>query len=557
MSRARTAVRRGAMTVVAMILVAAATPAYAYEVTTRTGFQDARSVATSPIGSGAVVAQVTQNSSDANFYLAALSGLPCAGPVPWSIRSGLDAANNVAFSPDGTLIWIALPDSVRAVSATTCLTVGSPVTIPASDITLKGIAVTADGTRVLVANPGSDSISVINAVTRSLVRTVTLATPFYDEPFALAASPTDGTVYFTAASGDHIGSLSSADDYLSVTSVAASHTFSTPQGVAFSPDGRRAYVTNSNPVGGQWTVTVIDTATGGAVADVGSGGVMPYGVAVSPDGRFAYVTNYFGPSMTIIATATNTVAATVSFAGPGISRASAVAVSASGTTAWIPSDGTDTVFEVRLGPGAPTEVAATPGQTTASVAFTAGTHNGASITDYEYSLDGGAWTSAGSAVSPITVRGLTAGTTYSLRLRALNGQAPGDPSNAITVTTSSPSSEAPASRTPSSEVPALKTSAPTIRVQRQRVVITSNVTAPRAGTIVQTGTRLAGRSGTTLCRTTRKAPKAGRYAITCTLGRSVRAVLRTSSLRLRLTTIFTGGSTTATSTRDVVVPRRG
>ena len=60
----------------------------------------------------------------------------------------------------------------------------------------------------------------------------------------------------------------------------------TPCGVAVSPDGTRAYVTNLVDD----TVSVIDTATNTVTATipVGDG---PDGVAVSPDGTRVYVTN--------------------------------------------------------------------------------------------------------------------------------------------------------------------------------------------------------------------------------------------------------------------------
>ena len=72
---------------------------------------------------------------------------------------------------------------------------------------------------------------------------------------------------------------------------------------------------------------------------------------------------------------------------------------------------------------APTALVATPGNGSATIAFTPGADNGSAITNYEYSLSGGLWTalSPGDAASPVTITGLTNGTTYSVRLRAING----------------------------------------------------------------------------------------------------------------------------------------
>jgi YVTN family beta-propeller protein len=84
----------------------------------------------------------------------------------------------------------------------------------------------------------------------------------------------------------------------------ASHAF--PQGVAITPDGARAYVTNVHP----GTVSVIDTATNTVTATITVGDV-PRGVAITPDGARAYVTNEHSDTVSVIDTATNTVTATI------------------------------------------------------------------------------------------------------------------------------------------------------------------------------------------------------------------------------------------------------
>ena len=55
---------------------------------------------------------------------------------------------------------------------------------------------------------------------------------------------------------------------------------------------------------------------------------------------------------------------------------------------------------------APTLNSVTSGDKRVTVAFTAGANNGASITDYEYSLNSGAYISAGTTTSPFTISGL-------------------------------------------------------------------------------------------------------------------------------------------------------
>ena len=80
----------------------------------------------------------------------------------------------------------------------------------------------------------------------------------------------------------------------------------TPVGVAITPDGNFAYVTNF----GSNSVTVIGKADNTVTATVGVG-TNPHGVAITPDGNFAYVANQFSENVSVIATASNTVAATI------------------------------------------------------------------------------------------------------------------------------------------------------------------------------------------------------------------------------------------------------
>ncbi|CAB4950056.1 MAG: hypothetical protein F2837_09100 [Actinobacteria bacterium] len=82
-------------------------------------------------------------------------------------------------------------------------------------------------------------------------------------------------------------------------------------------------------------------------------------------------------------------------------------------------------------PAAPTAVAATSGNGSASVAFTAGADGGAAITKYQYRLGAGSWVDAGLA-SPISITGLANYTTYSIQVRAVNGVGPGAASGAVT-----------------------------------------------------------------------------------------------------------------------------
>jgi hypothetical protein len=85
-------------------------------------------------------------------------------------------------------------------------------------------------------------------------------------------------------------------------------------------------------------------------------------------------------------------------------------------------------------PGAPTITLITPGNQQLSVAFTAGSSGGDTITNYQYTTNNGAtWITRSplSTTSPILITGLTNGTSYGVRLRAINSVGVGAASNLV------------------------------------------------------------------------------------------------------------------------------
>jgi hypothetical protein len=109
--------------------------------------------------------------------------------------------------------------------------------------------------------------------------------------------------------------------------------------------------------------------------------------------------------------------------------------STSGTFKNIRITTTDTLDEA-IAPSAPSIDSITAGDGQLSVAFTAPSSNGGSaITDYEYSTDNGVtWVSAASTSSPIVITGLSNGTSYSVKLRAINSVGEGTASSAVSGT---------------------------------------------------------------------------------------------------------------------------
>ena len=102
---------------------------------------------------------------------------------------------------------------------------------------------------------------------------------------------------------------------------------------------------------------------------------------------------------------------------------------------WVENDGA-------AAPAAPTLNSVTAGDRRITVAFTAGANNGAAITDYEYSLNGSAYTSAGTNTSPFTITGLSGRTAYSVTIKARNSVGLSTASSSLSATTTDASQDA-------------------------------------------------------------------------------------------------------------------
>ena len=117
-----------------------------------------------------------------------------------------------------------------------------------------------------------------------------------------------------------------------------------------------------------------------------------------------------------------------------------------------------------VAPSAPTITSITPRSSEITINFSVPTNNGgAAITDYKYSLNGGAFIAAGTTTSPITVTGLSYNTTYEVIIRAVNSVGDGQISNmeSITISPVAPSAPTITSITPRSSEITINFSVPT------------------------------------------------------------------------------------------------
>jgi hypothetical protein len=111
-----------------------------------------------------------------------------------------------------------------------------------------------------------------------------------------------------------------------------------------------------------------------------------------------------------------------------------LATNALSNTSFTPPTLTGVLIAQRA--SAPTITSITPSNTQLSVAFTPGASNGASITNYKYSLNGGSFTvfSPSDTITPLVITGLSNGTNYAVRILAVTSVGDGESSTAITAT---------------------------------------------------------------------------------------------------------------------------
>jgi YVTN family beta-propeller protein len=153
---------------------------------------------------------------------------------------------------------------------------------------ISGIATSPDGTRLMVANYGSDSVSVIDTGSCRVVETIAEV----NEPFAIATDGQD-------AGRTYVSTVSTAYDSITVidgstNAVVASHPLAlTVSDLVVGADGKHVYASRNDGRGAD--VVVLDTMTGeveeidlAELCDLALGATTEC-VRISPDGGRLYV----------------------------------------------------------------------------------------------------------------------------------------------------------------------------------------------------------------------------------------------------------------------------
>ena len=218
------------------------------------------------------------------------------------------------------------------------------------------------------------------------------------------------------------------------TATWATLNFSTP--IELNPSTSYALVLKSNSIGVRWANVTPGQAPQSDLSNVSSVSTLNGGASWSNSGvNNAFIlseTANFASTKTISTNANGTAALGSWVLGDRAGTQELVVTNASLSGSPL----TITATATAVLPSAPTNLSYTPGNGQVSLSFTPGYDGGSAITNYEYSLDNGTtWTALNpvDTSSPITITGLTNGTTYPVKIRAVNVAGQGAASAAISV----------------------------------------------------------------------------------------------------------------------------
>lgn len=186
-----------------------------------------------------------------------------------------------------------------------------------------------------IPNSGSNSVSIMDTATNSVVRTMTVGTTPHGVAVLVKASEIFS--FITNYDSNNVSVIRTSNDGLSnpvfekVRDIAVGRS---PYGIAVDKAGAFAYVTNS----GEDTVSKIDLGRYETVATIPVGS-NPMGTVVAPDGTKVYVLNYASGTVSIIDVANNTVSGTAKVG----SNPYGMAVHPQGTFLYVANSGDNSV----------------------------------------------------------------------------------------------------------------------------------------------------------------------------------------------------------------------
>ena len=259
------------------------------------------------------------------------------------------SATSQAVTPDGKYLYIASvgntgnPQENIEILSTANFAVVATVPLP-SKVSAGFIEITPDGSQAWLGEfPQYNHVApIIVVVSTTTLKTNTITLPANQSPGAILFSP-DSTTAFVPVNGPQIAVMNVATQQ----TMALINSIPSVGRLAISPDGS----TLLSPSSG--TADLVATSGTGAVTDVPVGAItsgsqlfLEYGgVAVSPDGKRAYVTDFASGALTAV----NTASKTVVYSTPVGSEPVSVVVSPDNSKVYVANSFSNSVTAVDAG----------------------------------------------------------------------------------------------------------------------------------------------------------------------------------------------------------------
>ncbi len=442
------------------------------------------------------------------------------GSYAWATKgggSGFDFARGVSVLPDGSSIITGFFSGTATFGATSLISAGSNDSFTAK--------VNADGTYAWATKGGGTNSDIAFGVS------------------ALADGASIITGYFSGTASFGATSLTSTgldDSFTAKVNADGSYAWAIRGG---GTGADRAYGVSALPDGSSIiTGQFAGIATFGATNLISAGSNDSFTAKVNADGSYAWAIKGGG-------TGTDAAYGVSALAdGSSIITGSFSGTASFGATSLI-SAGSDDTFTARIladAPQAPTGASASAGIRQATITWNAVA--GGSVSSYSATAaPGGASCTAVAPATTCTITDLTAGTSYTATVTATNPQG------------TSPPSQASNAVTPTDVVRPLPSNLFRIRSVKVGVkALTSTVVVPGRGKLTQRVTRSSKAAAVLIvCKTSKKATKAGTVKLTCKFNSRTRSALRKRSLRVRVKTTFTPtGGLPASKTKRIKLLRR-
>ena len=345
------------------------------------------------------------------------------------------------------------------------------------------VAMSADGNRIAIGAPFNDGSAADSGHVRVYSWNGTAWTQTGSDIDGEAASDNSGSSVAMSADGNRIaigaqrndgnGSMAGHVRVYSWNGTAWTQTGSDIDGeaaddqsgysVAMSADGTRiaigAILNDGNGItaghvriytlaNGTWT------QTGSDIDGQDAGDYSSYSLDMSADGNHIVIGAISADHARVFSLVNGAwlqTASDIDGEAAGDNSGFSVAMSASGTRIAVGAMQNDNSYanagHVRVHvvlntPAAPTISSIVAANGSLSVAFTPGANDGSPITNYKYSIDGTSFVALNPATttSPFVINGLANGATYSVTIKAVNGDGDSPTSNVVTGTPTAPTS---------------------------------------------------------------------------------------------------------------------